>query len=65
MDHDLLVIGSDSGRVVILEYNNEAKRFVKTHEETFGKTGCRRIVPGRKSLTQGNILRLTPKAVHL
>ncbi|KAF1745117.1 hypothetical protein MXB_2594 [Myxobolus squamalis] len=37
---DYLVIGSDSGRIVILEYN-------PLHQETYGKTGCRRIVPGQ------------------
>lgn len=47
MDHDLLVVGSDSGRVVILEYNVDTRHFGKIHEETFGKTGCRRITPGQ------------------
>jgi len=46
MQKDFLVIGSDSGRIVILEFDNEHNRFVKIHQETFGKTGCRRIVPG-------------------
>ena len=46
MQKDFLVIGSDSGRIVILEFDNEVSRFVKIHQETFGKTGCRRIVPG-------------------
>ena len=40
------MVGSDSGRIVILEYDAEGQRFVKLHQETFGKTGCRRIVPG-------------------
>ena len=31
---------------MILEYDSEGQRFVKLHQETFGKTGCRRIVPG-------------------
>ncbi|CAA6670468.1 unnamed protein product [Spirodela intermedia] len=43
---DYLVVGSDSGRLVILEYNVAAARFDKVHQETFGKSGCRRIVPG-------------------
>lgn len=43
---DYIVVGSDSGRVVILEVNLEKREFVKIHQETFGKTGCRRIVPG-------------------
>ncbi|CDW71789.1 splicing factor 3b subunit 3 [Stylonychia lemnae] len=46
MQKDFLVIGSDSGRIVILEYDSEHNKFVKIHQETFGKTGCRRIVPG-------------------
>lgn len=61
MDHDLIVIGSDSGRVVILEYQHEIKRFAKTHEETFGKTGCRRIVPGIDSNYSGQYLAVDPR----
>ncbi|GFY83635.1 cleavage and polyadenylation specificity factor (CPSF) A subunit protein [Actinidia rufa] len=44
---DYIVIGSDSGRIVILEYNKEKNVFDKVHQETFGKSGCRRIVPGQ------------------
>lgn len=47
MTTDRVIIGSDSGRMVILEFDTHKNRFVKTHEETFGKTGCRRIVPGK------------------
>jgi splicing factor 3B subunit 3 len=43
---DFIVVGSDSGRIVILEVNLEKRDFIKIHQETFGKTGCRRIVPG-------------------
>ena len=46
MQKDFLVVGSDSGRIVILEYDSEHNKFVKIHQETFGKTGVRRIVPG-------------------
>ena len=46
MQKDFLVIGSDSGRIVILEFDREHNRFIKLHQETFGKTGARRIVPG-------------------
>ena len=46
MEKDFVVVGSDSGRIVILEYELENNRFVKIHQETFGKTGVRRIVPG-------------------
>ena len=40
-------MGSDSGRIVILEYNPTKNAFEKRHQETFGKSGCRRIVPGQ------------------
>jgi len=44
---DYIVVGSDSGRTVILEYNALKNAFEKVHQETFGKSGCRRIVPGQ------------------
>lgn len=44
---DYIVVGSDSGRIVILEYNPSKNMFEKIHQETFGKSGCRRIVPGQ------------------
>ena len=44
---DFLVIGSDSGKIVVLEWKTDAAAFVRVHEEVFGKTGCRRIVPGQ------------------
>lgn len=44
---DYIVVGSDSGRIVILEYNKDKNVFDKVHQETFGKSGCRRIVPGQ------------------
>ncbi|KAG0308305.1 Splicing factor 3B subunit 3 [Dissophora globulifera] len=44
---DYIVVGSDSGRIVILEYNPTKNVFEKVHQETFGKSGCRRIVPGQ------------------
>ncbi|KAL4425697.1 hypothetical protein ABPG75_009713 [Micractinium tetrahymenae] len=43
---DYVVCGSDSGRIVILQYSKEKNCFAKVHQETFGKSGCRRIVPG-------------------
>lgn len=46
MQKDYVVVGSDSGRIVILEFDSDVRRFVKIHQETFGKTGVRRIVPG-------------------
>lgn len=44
---DYLAIGSESGRLVILEYLPERSKFEKVHQETFGRSGCRRIVPGQ------------------
>ncbi|KAG8042161.1 hypothetical protein G9C98_000152 [Cotesia typhae] len=44
---DYIVVGSDSGRIVILEYLPAKNVFEKVHQETFGKSGCRRIVPGQ------------------
>ncbi|KAL3859524.1 hypothetical protein ACJMK2_009740 [Sinanodonta woodiana] len=44
---DYIVVGSDSGRIVILEYLPMKNAFEKVHQETFGKSGCRRIVPGQ------------------
>ncbi|XP_037069404.1 splicing factor 3B subunit 3-like [Pollicipes pollicipes] len=44
---DYVIVGSDSGRIVILEYNPGKNLFDRVHMETFGKSGCRRIVPGQ------------------
>ncbi|KZT10782.1 uncharacterized protein LAESUDRAFT_747419 [Laetiporus sulphureus 93-53] len=44
---DYAIVGSDSGRIVILEYDPKTTSFVKVHQETFGKSGARRIVPGQ------------------
>ncbi|CAI8039876.1 Splicing factor 3B subunit 3 [Geodia barretti] len=44
---DYIVVGADSGRITILEYNPAKNVFEKIHQETFGKSGCRRIVPGQ------------------
>jgi splicing factor 3B subunit 3 len=44
---DYIVVGSDSGRIVILEYNPIKNTFDKVHQETYGKSGCRRNVPGQ------------------
>ena len=43
---DYIIVGSDSGRIVILKFSAEKNMFLKIHQETFGKSGCRRIVPG-------------------
>ncbi|TFK67363.1 hypothetical protein BDN72DRAFT_798974 [Pluteus cervinus] len=44
---DYAIVGSDSGRIIILDYDPKTSSFVKLHEETFGKSGARRIVPGQ------------------
>lgn len=44
---DYLIIGSDSGRIVILKFDKDQNCFIKIQQETYGKTGCRRIVPGQ------------------
>lgn len=44
---DYIIVGSDSGRIVILEYLPAKNVFERIHMETFGKSGCRRIVPGQ------------------
>lgn len=44
---DYIVLGSDSGRIVIIEYDPVKNVFEKVHQETYGKSGCRRIVPGQ------------------
>lgn len=43
---DYLVVTSDSGRITILEYNVEKNKLVPIYQETFGKSGIRRVVPG-------------------
>ena len=44
---DYLVVGSDSGRIAVLFYNSTTNAFDKVHQETYGKTGCRRVIPGQ------------------
>lgn len=44
---DHIIITSDSGRVVILDYDANKNSFEEIHTETYGKTGIRRIVPGQ------------------
>lgn len=44
---DYAIVGSDSGRIVILEYDPKTTSFIKLHQETYGKSGARRIVPGQ------------------
>ncbi|KAK3703320.1 pre-mRNA-splicing factor rse1 [Vermiconidia calcicola] len=44
---DQLVVSSDSGRVVLLNYDPDKNSFKRIHQETFGKSGVRRTVPGQ------------------
>ncbi|CAG9466962.1 unnamed protein product [Pedinophyceae sp. YPF-701] len=44
---DYLIVGSDSGRIVILEYVRGRSSWKRVHAETFGRSGCRRIIPGQ------------------
>ena len=46
-NRDYIVLGTDAGKVVILEYSAEKQAFERVHAETFGKSGVRRIVPGQ------------------
>lgn len=40
-------MGNDSGRFLVLQYVPERQLFEKVHQETFGRTGCRRTIPGQ------------------
>lgn len=44
---DYIVLGSDSGKICILEYKPEKNALERVHLETYGKSGCRRTVPGQ------------------
>lgn len=44
---DYLVIGSDAGKISILEFDTTQKNWKMVHCEVFGRTGCRRAVPGQ------------------
>lgn len=46
-NRDYIVLGSDSGKVSIIEYDAKTNNWKLVHCEVFGKTGCRRIVPGQ------------------
>lgn len=41
------MVGSDSGSVNVMEFDEPKKTFVKVHDEIFGKSGIRRAVAGR------------------
>jgi len=44
---DLIVVGSDSGRIVLLEFDDLTSQFNRIHSETYGKSGVRRVIPGQ------------------
>ncbi|KAI9848811.1 MAG: pre-mRNA-splicing factor rse1 [Thelocarpon superellum] len=44
---DYIIIGSDSGRITIVEYIPAQNKFNRLHLETFGKSGVRRVIPGQ------------------
>ncbi|KAI9816650.1 MAG: pre-mRNA-splicing factor rse1 [Thelocarpon impressellum] len=44
---DYIIIGSDSGRITIIEYVPAQNKFSRLHLETFGKSGIRRVIPGQ------------------
>ncbi|TGZ84698.1 hypothetical protein EX30DRAFT_337186 [Ascodesmis nigricans] len=44
---DYIIIGTDSGRITILEYQPNLNKFNRLHLETFGKSGSRRVIPGQ------------------
>lgn len=53
-EFDYILVGSDSGRITLLRAKDASDSvtatsgsFERIHMETFGKTGCRRIVPGQ------------------
>lgn len=46
-NRDYVVIGSDSGKISIVEFDTAKNEWKSVHNEVFGKTGCRRIVPGQ------------------
>lgn len=46
-NRDYLAIGSDSGKLTILQFDTEKTKWKKVHEECYGKSGCRRTVSGQ------------------
>ena len=40
------MLGTDSGRISILEYSPSLNQFTPVHQEPYGRSGLRRIVPG-------------------
>ncbi|GIQ85455.1 hypothetical protein KIPB_007122, partial [Kipferlia bialata] len=44
---DSLVIGSDSGILMVVRYSEEQRDWVEVAQATYGRTGARRTVPGQ------------------
>jgi splicing factor 3B subunit 3 len=44
---DSLIVVSDSGRIAMLQYDPKKNTFERIQQETFGKSGVRRMVPGQ------------------
>ena len=62
---DYVIVGSDSGRITILEYNPSKNAMERVHMETFGKSGCRRIVPGKNLVNFLLWVNSTPPSLKL
>lgn len=60
---DYLVVGSDSGKIVILEWNAAANTWKRLHEETFGRKDCRRIVPGQYCAVDPKVVEVRTKVM--
>jgi hypothetical protein len=53
-----IAMESDSGRIIILQvdYDPKTSSFVKLHQETYGKSGARRIVPDWGLITTAAVM---------
>ena len=47
MNKDYVVVGSDSGKITIIEYDMEINDWKTVQCKGIGKTGCRRYAPGQ------------------
>lgn len=41
------MISSDSGKISVVEFDTTIRNWKVVHSEVFGRTGCRRTVPGQ------------------
>eukprot|EP00960_Hanusia_phi_P004012 117927-Hanusia_phi.AAC.2 len=46
-DKDCIFLTSDSGKLAMVEYNYNMNQFERIYLETYGRSGCRRMVPGQ------------------